>query len=59
MVAVVEPEPLVTKLVAQTGETTDIKREFILTQTTDDALGHLTALYSRATGTKLDFCSDT
>src|SRR5262249_46763557 len=33
----------------QTGETPDIKREFILTQIADDALGHLTALYSKAT----------
>ena len=30
------PEP------QQTGETPDIKREFILTQTADDTLGHLT-----------------
>ncbi len=36
-----------------TGETPDIKREFILTQTADDALAHLTALYSRATGTNV------
>jgi hypothetical protein len=34
-----------------TGETPDIKREFILTQTADDALGHLISLYSKATGT--------
>ena len=36
-----------------TGETPDIKREFILTQTADDALGHLTALYSKATSTNV------
>ncbi len=51
--ALVEPEPAVPKAAAPTGETPDIKREFILTQTTDDALGHLTSLYSKATGTNV------
>jgi hypothetical protein len=41
----IAPEP--------TGETPDIKREFILTQTADDALGHLTSLYSKATGSNV------
>ncbi len=51
--ALAEAEPAVRKVAAATGETPDVKREFILTQTTDDALGHLTALYSKATGTNV------
>jgi hypothetical protein len=38
---------------AQTGETPDIKREFILTRSADESLSHLTTLYSRATGTNV------
>src|SRR5437016_2415722 len=51
--ALVEPVFIVKEVPAQTGETPDIKREFILTQTADDSLGHLTTLYSKSTGTKL------
>jgi hypothetical protein len=36
-----------------TGETPDVKREFILTQTADDTLGHVVTLYSKATGTQV------
>lgn len=50
--ALVEPATA-PKVIEPTGETPDIKREFILTQTADDALGHLTALYSKATGTNV------
>jgi hypothetical protein len=49
--ALVEAKGGTTKVQEPTGETPDIKREFILTQTADDALGHLTSLYSKATGT--------
>jgi hypothetical protein len=51
--ALVEAEPPVRKVVAPTRETPDVKREFILTETTDDALGHRTSLYSKATGTNV------
>src|SRR5262249_7598942 len=49
--ALVEAPGPTSKAPEPTGETPDIKREFILTQTADDALGHLTSLYSKATGT--------
>jgi hypothetical protein len=51
--ALVEPPASAAKPPESTGETPDIKREFILTQSTDDALGHLTSLYSKATGTNV------
>ena len=51
--ALLEAPATATRLSEPTGETPDIKREFILTQTADDALGHLTALYSKATGTNV------
>jgi hypothetical protein len=51
--ALVEPAPIVKDVPQPTGETPDIKREFILTQTADDSLGHLTTLYSKATGTNV------
>jgi hypothetical protein len=39
--------------VSATGETPDIKREFVLTQTADDTLSHLINLYSKASGTNV------
>ena len=51
--ALVETQPVAPRVIEKTGETPEIKREFILTQTTDDALGHLTILYSKATGTNV------
>src|SRR5262249_6223618 len=51
--ALAEPVPVVKESAKPTGETPDIKREFILAQTADDSLGHLTTLYSKATGTNV------
>jgi hypothetical protein len=50
--ALVEPTPA-KELPEPTGEIPEKKREFILTQTADDSLGHLTTLYSKATGTNV------
>ena len=50
--ALVDPAPAKDWL-EPTGEIPDIKREFVLTQTADDSLGHLTTLYSKATGTNV------
>jgi hypothetical protein len=49
--ALVEPTPIAKEVPQPTGEVPDTKREFVLTQTADDSLGHLTTLYSKATGT--------
>jgi hypothetical protein len=51
--ALVEPSPAARDVPQPTGETPEIKREFILTRTADESLGHLTTLYSKATGTNL------
>ena len=49
--ALVEPVTARRDAPPPTGETPVVKREFILTQTADDSLGHLITLYARTTGT--------